>query len=137
MWKFISNETNRNESKIVATDICGDKIHNKKSNIYKKSPKHTLLIKRQNISVDYREKSFDDFRLMILDPPQKLDIEEAYFFCSFGISSVNLSNEVISKMVVTRLLKRRYEIKTQLHPSFSAMTLPEHIYLKIWSIIMK
>ena len=52
------------------------KIQKKKRTITKKSPKHTLQRKRQRISVDYRDKSFDDFRLMIVDPPPKLDSEE-------------------------------------------------------------
>ena len=41
----------------------------------KKTTKHNLQIKRQN-NVDYREKSFDEFRLTIVDPPQKLDSEK-------------------------------------------------------------
>ena len=41
-------------------------------------------------------KSFDDFRLMIVDPPQKLDSEESNILSgSSGISSENISNKVI------------------------------------------
>ena len=62
---------------------------------------------------------------MILDPPPKLDSGESNIHSGyFGISSENLSNEVISKMVLKHLLKRWDEIKTHLHPSFSAMTPP-------------
>ena len=76
MWEFISNETSENESHSEATEICDDKIQKKKSNINKKSPKHTLQRKRQKITIDYRNKSVDDFRLMIVDPSQKMDSEE-------------------------------------------------------------
>ena len=34
-----------------------------------------ILIRERMEKVDYREKSFYDFRLMIVDPPQKLDRE--------------------------------------------------------------
>ena len=56
MWKFISNGINENESPSEATGICDDKIQKKKSTITKKSPKHNLQIKRQKISVDYKDK---------------------------------------------------------------------------------
>ena len=63
---------------------------------------------------------------MILDPPQKLDSEESNILSGyFGISSENMPNEVISKMVLTHILMRWDGSKTQLHPSFSAMTPPE------------
>ena len=72
----------------------------------KKSPKHTLQRKRQKISVDYRNKSFDDFRLMIVDPTPELDSEESDIISSyFVISRVNQSNKVISKMLLTHILK--------------------------------
>ena len=47
MWKFISNKPNKNESQSEATEICDDKIKNKKRSITKKTTKHTLQIKRQ------------------------------------------------------------------------------------------
>ena len=82
------------------------KISKKKEDYYQKLPKHPLQRKRQNISVYYMDKSFDDFRLMSVDPPQKLDIEESNILSSyFGISSENQSNEVISKMASTHILK--------------------------------
>ena len=49
----------------------------------------------------------------------------------------NQSNEVISNMVLTRLLKRWGEIKTQLHPSSIAMNPTEHIHLKVCCIVLK
>ena len=42
----------------------------------KKSPKHNLQRNRQKISFDYRNKSFDDLRLMIVDPHQNLKSDE-------------------------------------------------------------
>ena len=56
MWKFISNEQNENEFMNEATEICNDKIQNKRNTIIKKSPKHNIQRKRQNISVDFRDK---------------------------------------------------------------------------------
>ena len=56
MWKFIANEPNENESPSEATEICDYKTQKKKRAISKKSTKHTLQIKRQNISVEYRGK---------------------------------------------------------------------------------
>ena len=59
---------------------------------------------------------------MIVDPPPKLDFEESdIIYSSFVISRVNQSNEVISKMVLTHILKRWEESKTQSHPRFYAM----------------
>ena len=71
MWKSISNEPNKNEYQSEATEIHDDKTQNKKRSITKNSPKHTLHRKRKNISVEYRDTSFEDFRLMILDPTPK------------------------------------------------------------------
>ena len=61
---------------------------------------------KEEIYFDYRDISFDDFRFMILDPLQKLDIEESIIISSnFGISRGYQSNEVISKMASTHILK--------------------------------
>ena len=92
MWKFISNEPNENESLSEATEIFHDKLQKNKGGITKKSPKNTLQRKRQKFSADYRGKSFDDIRLMIVELPTKMD-------------SANQRNEVISYMVLTRFLK--------------------------------
>ena len=69
---------------------------------------------------------------MIVDPPPKIDSEQSNIPTrSFVISSENQPNEVISNMVLTHILKRWEESKTQSHPRFSAMTPPEHISLNI------
>ena len=103
MWKFISNVSNRNEYNSKATEIHGENTQNKKRINTKKSTKHNLQRKRQK-TVDYRDRSFDDFRLMIVDLPPKLSSEESKIISGyFGISRGNKSNEVISKMVLTHI----------------------------------
>ena len=88
MMKFIPNELNKNESQCEATDICDDNIQNMNSTINKKSTKHTLHIKRQKISADYKNKSSDEFRSMIVDPTPELDSEESNIISfSFSIST--------------------------------------------------
>ena len=73
---------------------------------------------------------------MIVDPPPKLYSEESDILSSyFGISRGNQSNEVISKMVLTHLLKSWEEIKTQSHPSFYAMTPSEKILLRFVALL--
>ena len=60
---------------------------------------------------------------MIVDPPQKLDNEELSILSSyFGISIEKKSNDDISRMVLTHILKRWEESKTQLYRRSSAMT---------------
>ena len=74
---------------------------------------------------------------MIVDPPLKLDSEESNFVSScYGPSTENQSNEVISKMVSTNLLKLWDESKTNLHPSSIAMTTAEHSSLKFFVLLL-
>ena len=95
----MSNEPNGNKSQSEATEIHNDRIQNKNRGITKKSTKHTLPRMKQK-TVDYRDKSFDDFRLMIVDPLPKLDSEESNILSRyFGISRENQSNEAIFDMV--------------------------------------
>ena len=75
---------------------------------------------------------------MIVDPPPKFNSDESdVLSICYGQSMENRSNEVISKIVLTHLLKRWDENTTRLHPSSIAMTPAEHIYLKICCIILK
>ena len=60
MWRFISNEQNEIKSHSEGTEICDDKIKNKKRSMTKKSTKHTLQRNRHKITDDYMEKLFDD-----------------------------------------------------------------------------
>ena len=137
MWRFISNEPNEDESESEATEIHNDRIQNKKRNANKYSTKHTLQKKRQK-KVDYRNNLFYGFRLMIVDPPPTSNSDESDVLSICYVPSMeNQSNEVISKMVLTRLLKRWDDSKTWSHPSSIAMTLSEHIIVKVCCIIMK
>ena len=137
MCKFISNEPNEDEYQSEATYIHNDKIQNKNRTANKYSTKYTLQRKGQK-PVEYRKNSFDDFRLMIVYSTQKLDSDESYFLSScYGTSMGNQSNKVISKMVLTHLLKHWDENTTRLHLSFIAMTSAEHISLKVCCIILK
>ena len=36
----------------------------------------SILFRERDKKVDYRDKSFDDFRLILVEPTQKLDSEE-------------------------------------------------------------
>ena len=59
------------------------------------------------MSDDDGNKSFDEIRLMIVDPTPKIDSEESTILSSsFGISIENQLNEVISKIVLTHISKR-------------------------------
>ena len=137
LWRFISNETNEDESQSESTETRNDKIKNKNRTANKYSTKHTLQRKRQK-KVGYRKETFDDFMLMIVDPPPKLNSEESNFISScYGPSMENQSNEVISKMLLTHLLKRWYESKTEFHPTSIEMTPVEHISPKVCCIILK
>ena len=75
LWKFSYNERTKDEYHSEAIETHNDKIQNKKRRATKYSTKHTLQRKGQK-PVDYRENSFDDFRLMILDPHPKLHIDD-------------------------------------------------------------
>ena len=76
MWKFLYNEPNSYESQSESKETHNDKIQNKKRTANKYSTKHTIQRKRQK-PVDYRNNSFDEFRLMIVYPPPKLESDES------------------------------------------------------------
>ena len=131
LWKFSFNELNEDESQSEATEIHNDKIQNKKITDNKYPTNHTLQRKRQK-PFDYRNNLFDDFRLMIVDPHPKLDSDESEVLSNcYGQSMKNESNGNISNTVLTHILKRWDGNKTQSHPSSIAMTLVEHISLKV------
>ena len=99
--------------------------------------RHNIQRKRQK-PVDYRNNSFDDFRLMIIDPHPKLNSEESELLSNcYGQLMKNQLNEDVSKMVLTHLLKSWDQNKNQFHPSSTAITSVERIYLKVCSIILK
>ena len=67
----------------------------------------------------------------------KLDSEESNILSgSFVISRGNQSNEVISKMLLTDILKLWEESETQSRPRLSAVIPPENIYLEVCCIIL-
>ena len=75
---------------------------------------------------------------MIVESTQKMDSEESNILSSsFGIPRGNKSNEVIYNMVLSNILNRLEESKTQSRPRFSDMTPPENISLKVFCIILK
>ena len=117
LWRFISNKPNEDEYHSKATEIHNDKIQNKKRIANKYSTKHNPQRKRQK-QVDYRKNSFYYFMGIIIYPHPKLDSDESEFFSNrYGQSMKNQLNEVISKKVLTNLLKLWDEKKTQSHPS--------------------
>ena len=73
---IISNECNKNYSQCDAMDISDDKICKKKRIFGNNIPPNNIQRRKHKITVDYINKSFDDFRLMNIDPPQKLAYEE-------------------------------------------------------------
>ena len=74
---MILNEPNKNYSQCDATDICNENSFNKKKHFSNNTPYNTIKINRQKISVKYGNKSFDDFRFLFIDPPQKLAYEKS------------------------------------------------------------
>ena len=75
LWRFSFNELNEDEYQSEATETPSYRIKNKERTANKSPTKHNIQRKGQK-SVDYRKNSFDDFRLMIVDPHQKLDSDE-------------------------------------------------------------
>ena len=135
---MILNEPNKNYSQCDATDICNENSFNKKKHFSNNTPYNTIKINRQKISVKYGNKSFDDFRFLFIDPPQKLAYDKSKILsASFGLSGENQSRKVISNMVLSHILKSWGENKTQLHTSSIEMSLSEHTSLKFCFIIKK
>ena len=107
LWRFISNEPKEDESQSEATEIHNDKIQNKKRSANKYSTNHTIQRKRQKPG-DYKKDSFDDFKVIIVDPPPEWNSDESDILSiCYGQSMENKSNEVIYKMVLTHLLNLR------------------------------
>ena len=75
---------------------------------------------------------------MIAEPHPKLYSDELELLSNcYGQSMKNQLNEDIAKRVLTHLLKRWDQNKTQSHPRSTAITSAEHISLKVCSIFMK
>ena len=84
------------------------------------------------------ENSFDDFRLMVVDPHPKLHIDDLVILSKCDVPGMKKgTNEGIAKRVLTHLLKRWDQNKTQSHPSSTAINAEEQIYLKVCRIFLK
>ena len=84
------------------------------------------------------ENSFDDFRLMIVDPHPKLHIDDLVILSECRVPGMKKgTNEDIAKRVLTHILKRWDQNKTQSHPSSSALSTAEHVSLKVFDIVLK
>ena len=99
---IISNEPNEIDSQCGTTEMFDENIFKKTSTFRNNKPCHTLQINRQSISLYYREKSFDVFSLLIVDPTQKLDYEESKIIPAYFGLSEKKSKEVILNMVLNR-----------------------------------
>ena len=121
LWNFLFNELNEDESQSEATETHNDKIQNKKRTAKKYSTKHNLQRKRKK-PFGYRKDSFDDFRLMIVDPHQKLDsgvvpdpdgtiylvnINETHYWGSFCGTCIEVKNTFLKKLKHTNTCRRK------------------------------
>ena len=73
MWKFISNKPNENEYHSETTEKHDENIQKSEEGYFQKI-NQAYSSEKETKKVDYREKSFEDSRLMVLDPTPKLDI---------------------------------------------------------------
>ena len=92
LWKFSYNEITEDESQSEAIETHNDMIQNKNMRATKYSTKHTLQRKRQKI-VDSMENSFDDFRLMIVDPHPKLHIGDLVILSKCNVPEIKKRNK--------------------------------------------
>ena len=137
MWKFSYNERTVDESQSEAIETHNENLQNKKKRATKYSTKHTLQRKRQK-KVNYMENSFDDFKLMVVYPSPKLHIDDLVIISKCDVPGIKKgTNEVISKRVLTHLLKRWDQNKTQSHPSSIALSPAEHVSLKVCKFFLK
>ena len=137
MWKFSYNERTEEKSQSEAIETHNDNLQNKKKRATKFSTKNTLQRKRQK-QVDYMEHSFDDFKLIVVYPSPKLHIDDLVILSKCDVPGMKKgTNEVIAKRVLTHLLKRWDQNKTQSHPSSSALSPAEHVSLKVCDIVLK
>ena len=84
------------------------------------------------------ENSFDGFRLMIVDPHPKINIDDLVILSNCnGQAMKKETYEDIAKRILTHILKRWDQNKTQSHPSSAALTAAEHVSLKFYNIVLK
>ena len=93
---------------------------------------HHLQRKCQKKVHDYSQKSINDFNLVIVHPSPKLIYQEKISFMnSFDSSSQDECIETNTKRILTRVLMRWNEDKSNAHPSTCASTAAENVALKI------
>ena len=99
------------------------------------TPRHQIQRKRRKKMHDYSQKSIDDFELVFVTPfPKLTDQEKKSVRNCFNASSQDQSIENTSKRIMTRVLRRWKEDKSNTHPSTSAMIPDETVALKIYTI---
>ena len=75
---------------------------------------------------------------MIVDPHPKLHIDDLVILSKcYGQAMKKETHEDIAKRILTRLLKRWDQNKTQSHPSSTSLTAAEHVSLKVCNIVLK
>ena len=102
------------------------------------TPRHQIQRKRRKKMNDYSQKSIDYFKIVLVTPsPKVTDQEKKCVGNYFDVSSQYQCIETNSKIILTRVLRRWDNIKSNAHPSTSAMTPAETVALKIYSIELK
>ena len=99
---------------------------------------HQIQRKRHKKMHDYSQKSIDDFELVLVTPfPKVTDQEKKSVRNRFAASFQDQSIENTAKRILTHVLRRSKEDKSNAHPSISAMTPAETVALKIYTIELK
>ena len=102
------------------------------------TPRHHIQRKRRKKMNDYSQKSIDYFKLLLVKPSSKVTNQEKKCLRnSFDASSQYQCIETNSKRILTHVLRRWDDIKSNAHPSTSVMIPAETIALKIYSIELK
>ena len=102
------------------------------------TPRHQLQRKRQKKLHDYSQKSINDFLLVLVNTSPKLtDLEKKHVINSFHSSSQDQCIETNTNIVLTHVLMRWKEYKSNAHPITCVLTAAETVALKIYSIELK
>ena len=102
------------------------------------TPCNQLQRKRRKKIHDYSQKSINDFELVLVTPSPKLtDQEKKRVRNYFDASSQDQCIETNTKRILTHVLMRWKEDKSNAHPSTCALNPAETVALKIYSIELK
>ena len=100
--------------------------------------RHQLQKKHQKKIHNYSQKSINDFILVLVYPSPKLtDLEKKYVMNSFDYSSQDQCIETNTKRILTHILMRWKEDKSNAYPSTCELNAAETVTLKIYSIELK